>query len=56
MIAYFCQRLEAGKPAAGLFLAPQDPSAVGAIIESLLFVWGASEADKWRDRIVYLPL
>jgi Domain of unknown function (DUF5615) len=49
------ERLDSGKSTAGLFVVPQHPSAVGAIIESLLLVWTASVAEEWRDQIVYLP-
>jgi hypothetical protein len=26
------------------------------LIESLLTLWGASEAEEWRDQVVFLPL
>ena len=55
MTQHFCERLDAGKPAPGLFIVPQQPSAVGPIIESLLLVWAASQAEEWRSQIVFLP-
>ena len=55
MTRHFCDRLEAAAPAPGLFIVPQEPSAVGAIIESLLLIWAASPAEEWLNRIVYLP-
>jgi hypothetical protein len=38
-----------------LFVVPQR-SAIGEIVESLLLVWAASQAEEWHDNIVYLPL
>ena len=55
MTRHFRERLDAGKPTAGLFIRPQQRSAIGEIIEWLLLVWAASQAEEWRDRIVYLP-
>jgi hypothetical protein len=43
-----------GKSIPGLFIVPQQ-SAIGAIIESLLLVWSASQAEEWRNRVEYLP-
>jgi hypothetical protein len=37
-------------------IVPQQPSAIGEIVESLLLVWTASHAEEWRDQITYLPL
>jgi len=31
-------------------------SDLGAIIDQLLLVWGASEAEEYRDVLLYLPL
>jgi len=55
MPRHFRYRLGAGKPISGVFIVPQQPSAIGAIIESLLLVWAASQAEEWRNQIVYLP-
>lgn len=55
MTQHFWRRLKGGKPTPGLFIFPQEPGAVGAIIESLLLVWAASQAEEWRNRIAYLP-
>ena len=54
MTRFFLERLAAGKSNPGLFIAPQR-HAIGEIVESLLLVWTASQAEEWRDRIVYLP-
>jgi hypothetical protein len=40
---------------AGLFVVPQQPGAIGEIIDSLLLVWTASQAEEWWNQIVYLP-
>lgn len=39
----------------GLIIVAQD-SDIGTIIEDLLIVWAASEADEWRDNVAYLPI
>lgn len=54
MTRHFRERLASGKSNPGLFVVPQR-SAIGEIIESLLLVWTASQAEDWRDMIVYLP-
>lgn len=56
MTRHYLERLAAGNANnPGLFVVPQR-YAVGEIVESLLLLWTASEAEEWRDRIVYLPL
>ncbi len=55
MTQHFCERLAAGKSAPGLFIVPQQPAAIGDIIEWLVLVWTASQAEEWRDQVVYLP-
>lgn len=55
MLNFFLQRLAAAKPNFGIFVFPQH-APPGEIIESLLFIWAASDAEEWRDQIVYLPL
>ena len=52
---YFQERLAAGRLSAGVFVVPQR-TKIGDIIESLLLVWTASQADEWHNKIVYLPL
>jgi len=54
MTRHFRDRLAAGKSTAGLFIVPQQ-SAIGEIIECLLLVWTASQAEEWRNKIAYLP-
>ena len=55
MTRYFRDRVDSGKPTSGLFVIPQQPSAIGEVIESLLLVWAASRAEEWRNQIAYLP-
>ena len=54
MTYYAGKRLAAGRLIAGVFIVPQR-SAIGDILESLLLVWTASQAEEWRNQIVYLP-
>lgn len=46
MTQHFCERLDAGQPAPGAVIVPQQPGAIGPIIESLLLVWAASQAEE----------
>jgi len=48
-------RLAAGLPMNGLLLAHQR-TPVSAIIESLLLIWAASEAEEWACQVEFLPL
>ena len=56
MTRHFRDRIDAGMSTPGVFILPQQRSAIGEIVEWLLLVWTASQAEEWRDRIVYLPL
>lgn len=55
MTRHFRDRVDAGKPTSGVFILPRQQSAIGEIIESLLLVWTASQAEEWRNQIVYVP-
>jgi Domain of unknown function (DUF5615) len=48
-------RLSAGEPLGGLFLVRQR-SAIAPVIESLVLIWSASEAEEWHGQVVYLPI
>jgi hypothetical protein len=48
-------RIMAGPGITGLFLVPQS-RPTRPVVESLLLIWSASQAEDWKDRIVYLPL
>ena len=49
------QRVAVGAGLTGLFLATQD-KPIHVVIDSLLLIWAATEAEEWRDKIVFLPL
>src|SRR5207249_3690661 len=48
------ERLAAGKPIAGLLMV-QQTSSIGLIIENLLLIWSASEAEEWENQVCFLP-
>ena len=48
-------RLDAGMPMAGLLLSAQ-LAPVASVIESLVLIWSASEAEEWQGVVAYLPL
>jgi hypothetical protein len=52
---HFWDFLAAGNESPGVLLAPQG-AATGLVIESLVLLWVASEAEEWRDRIAWLPV
>jgi hypothetical protein len=39
----------------GIFVVPPQMT-IGAIMDQLLLVWGASEVEEYRDLLLYLPL
>ena len=48
-------RIRAGTPVAGLLLVKHsDP--VGMIIDDLMLIWSASEAEEWQNVVGFLPL
>jgi len=49
------QRLAAGQPMPGLVLARQTAS-VKSVIDDLLLIWAASEAEEWEGQVRFLPL
>jgi len=54
MPAHFRAVRKAGKHCSGVFLIPQSLD-IGTAIDELLFIWLASEASEWEDRLVWLP-
>lgn len=55
MTAHAAERLASGRSMPGVFLAHQsDP--IGRIIDDLVLIWSASEAEEWAGQIVFLPL
>jgi hypothetical protein len=55
MTLHFTERIAAGKHSAGVFIVTQD-DRVGEVIESLVLIALASDAEEWMDTIRYLPL
>jgi len=52
---HFADFLRAHGSSPGLILVPQHLS-IGEAVEELLLIWGASEADEWKNRIDTLPV
>jgi hypothetical protein len=48
-------RFMAGKTTAGLLMV-QQTNPVRVIIEHLLLIWSASEAEEWNNQVCFLPL
>jgi Domain of unknown function (DUF5615) len=48
-------RLTTEEPLSGLLMV-QQRGAIAPVIESLVLIWSASEAEEWRGRVVYLPI
>jgi predicted nuclease of predicted toxin-antitoxin system len=48
-------RSAAGQPMRGLLMVRQ-AQAIAPVIESLLLIWSASEAEEWQDQVRFLPL
>jgi hypothetical protein len=55
MPAAACTRMEQGQRMAGLLMVPQS-APVSSVIESLVLIWHASEAEEWANLVVFLPL
>ena len=55
MPRHFGDFLQARGSSPGLILVPQH-MPIGEAIEELLLIWGASDAEEWRDRWQALPL
>lgn len=48
------ERLNQGKVMPGVFIWRRR-AALGAVLDDLILVVQASEAEEWRDKVVYLP-
>ncbi len=55
MRAYAEQRLKAGLTMAGLILVPQR-APIGRVIDDLVLIAGATTAEEWYGKIVFVPL
>ena len=39
----------------GVFVSHQGDN-IGVVIDNLIMIWAASDAEEWADQIVFLPL
>jgi hypothetical protein len=54
MTAEAIRRIDDGRQIAGLFIAPQNAD-LQAMVDCLLTIAGASEADEWHNLLTFLP-
>jgi hypothetical protein len=54
MPGHFGDYLEAHGHSPGVFLVKQG-ARLAEVIDELVMVWAASDADEWRDRIIEIP-
>jgi len=54
MPLHFGEFLMTGRTCPGVFLVSQY-EAIGVIVDELVLIWGASDAEEWENRIVKLP-
>ena len=47
--------MAAGDSFEGLLMVRQT-LPIGAVIESMLLIWSASELEEWKNQVAYLPL
>jgi hypothetical protein len=55
MPGHLVDHIAVGRHIPGILITPF-PLDIGALVEELILIWGASLPDEFRDRIVYLPL
>jgi hypothetical protein len=55
MPTHFAKFLEAGGHVPGILMVGEDFS-MAQLVEDLILIWGVSETEEWRDRLIYLPL
>jgi hypothetical protein len=55
MPRHFADFLQARGSCPGVILVPQY-LPIGEVITELVLIWGASEAEEWKDRIGTIPL
>src|SRR5712691_9840367 len=48
-------RIASSQPLAGLLMVRQT-QPLGPVIDSLVLIWSASEAEEWHDQVRFLPL
>ena len=54
MPRHFGHFLQASGSCPGVFLVRQS-APIGSVIEELVLIWSATDADEWRNRIVRIP-
>jgi hypothetical protein len=54
MPLHFGEFLTAGRSSPGVFLVNQH-TPIGEVIDALVLIWAASDADEWKNRIVNIP-
>ncbi len=55
MIQYANDRLALNQRMTGLLVVRQQPIALRAVIENLVLIWSASEAEEWDGKVRFLP-
>jgi len=55
MPQHFREFTRQGAQSPGVILVPQS-MPLGQAIDELVLIWSASEADEWRNRILWLPV
>ena len=56
MIDDMYRHLENGRHTWGMFLFPNgNQLGAGIVADSLIFIWAATEAEEWIDKLEYLP-
>jgi hypothetical protein len=55
MPGFAYERVAGGHSMPGLFMVRQT-KPIGPVIEDLVMIWSASEAEDWQDQVRFLPL
>jgi Domain of unknown function (DUF5615) len=55
MVGHAYARLAAGEAMVGLLMVRQS-EPIGPVIDALVLIWSASEAEEWTDQVRFLPL
>ncbi len=55
MPRHFGEFLMRRRSSPGVFLVRQH-AAIGVVIEDLVLIWAASDAEEWKNRILNIPL
>jgi hypothetical protein len=55
MPGHAAARIAAEEVVRGVFMV-QQTQPIGPVIDSLVLIWSASEAEEWQDQIRFLPL